>query len=464
MASTAIYARISQDRTGAGLGVDRQEQDCRDLCDRHGWTPVTVFVDNDVSAYSGKPRPAYQRMLSDLKEGAVDRVVCWHPDRLHRSPRELEDFIDVIEAAQATVVSVTAGPYDLATPEGRLTARVVGSVARKESEDKSRRLRRKHLELAEAGEWAGGGTRPYGYHQDRLTVRVDEAAMIREATQRILDGDRLRTIAADWNTRGVDTVTGGAWTTPVLRRLLTSARIAGWREHQGRWTAEATWAGIVDRPTVERLRLILLDPARRLNVNPRRYLLTGLLRCGLCDARLVARPRSNKDRAYVCARGPNFHGCGKIGVIAEALEEYIAFLATRWLDTDAVHAARSDTDAPGDTLAQVAADEAALDQLARDHYVDRIISRSEYLTARAGVESRLVAARRLMTVTEGNRRLERYRGQGEALAARWETTGFDQRRAMIDTCVETITVGPGVRGLNRFDHLRVKIKWRGRMT
>lgn len=53
----AIYARISQDRTGAGLGVGRQRLDCQEHCDRRGWEVVEVFTDSDLSAYSGKPRP-----------------------------------------------------------------------------------------------------------------------------------------------------------------------------------------------------------------------------------------------------------------------------------------------------------------------------------------------------------------------------------------------------------------------
>ena len=71
---------------------------------------------------------------------------------------------------------MTAGEFDLCTPEGRLTARIVGSVARKESEDKSRRIRRKHVELAKAGKVSGGGRRPFGFESDRVTIREDEAA------------------------------------------------------------------------------------------------------------------------------------------------------------------------------------------------------------------------------------------------------------------------------------------------
>jgi site-specific DNA recombinase len=82
----AIYVRISKDRTGAGLGVARQEEDCAALCRARGWQIVRVYVDNDVSASSGKPRPAWKELLADIKAGRVDAIVCWHVDRLTRSP------------------------------------------------------------------------------------------------------------------------------------------------------------------------------------------------------------------------------------------------------------------------------------------------------------------------------------------------------------------------------------------
>ena len=59
----AIYCRISDDRAGAGLGVARQEADCRKLAEDRGLTVTQVYVDNDLSAYSGKPRPGYKALL-----------------------------------------------------------------------------------------------------------------------------------------------------------------------------------------------------------------------------------------------------------------------------------------------------------------------------------------------------------------------------------------------------------------
>jgi site-specific DNA recombinase len=47
-----IYARISSDREGDGLGVSRQLEDCERLAERKGWQVVEQYVDDDVSAWS----------------------------------------------------------------------------------------------------------------------------------------------------------------------------------------------------------------------------------------------------------------------------------------------------------------------------------------------------------------------------------------------------------------------------
>jgi hypothetical protein len=84
----AIYARISNDpgtanddqprRGGNGLGVQRQQDDCRALADQLGWEVVAVHVDNDISAYNGKTRPGFEALLDGMKRGEIEAVLCWH--------------------------------------------------------------------------------------------------------------------------------------------------------------------------------------------------------------------------------------------------------------------------------------------------------------------------------------------------------------------------------------------------
>lgn len=74
-----MYCRISFDREGDGLGVAGQEKKCRELAARLGWSVVDVFVDNDRSTYSGKPRKDYIPLLVAMRAGELDAVLAWHP-------------------------------------------------------------------------------------------------------------------------------------------------------------------------------------------------------------------------------------------------------------------------------------------------------------------------------------------------------------------------------------------------
>ena len=106
--SAAIYVRISEDREGRELGVERQEQDCRDLADRNGWPAVDIYPDDDISAStrSRKRRPQYELLLADARAGRFDVVVAYTSGRLTRRPRELEDLIDLAERHGTRLVYV----------------------------------------------------------------------------------------------------------------------------------------------------------------------------------------------------------------------------------------------------------------------------------------------------------------------------------------------------------------------
>ena len=89
-------------------------------------------------------------------------MLAWHTDRLHRSPTELEDYVDVCERRKVVTQTVKAGELDLTTPSGRAVARTLGAWARFEVEHKSERTRRAQRQAAEAGRWLGGRP-PFGW-------------------------------------------------------------------------------------------------------------------------------------------------------------------------------------------------------------------------------------------------------------------------------------------------------------
>ncbi|HVF19900.1 MAG TPA: recombinase family protein [Mycobacteriales bacterium] len=169
--AAAMYARISSDIEGTGLGVQRQLEDCRALAQTLEWTVAEEYVDNDLSAYTGRTRPAYERMLADLHDGLRDAVIVHHIDRLTRRPVELEEFVATLDAAKVTKVHFVVGDMDLATGDGLLFARMQGAFAAHESATKSRRIRRKMDQNAAAGLPHGGSIRPFGFDADRINTR-----------------------------------------------------------------------------------------------------------------------------------------------------------------------------------------------------------------------------------------------------------------------------------------------------
>ncbi|HZJ06473.1 MAG TPA: recombinase family protein, partial [Nocardioidaceae bacterium] len=216
-ARAVIYARISMDRTGAGLGVERQREDCERLIRERAWTLVDTQTDNDVSAYSGKVRPGYRALLDSMQSGAVDVVVAWHTDRLHRNPSELEEYIRISEESHTATVTVRAGELDLSTAAGRMVARMLGAAARHESEQKSERVRRQRRQDAEAGRAHG----PLGYGYDAYDqIVLAEATVVRKIAESLLRGATLYSIASELNEQSIPTPGAGRWSHSQVSKLL----------------------------------------------------------------------------------------------------------------------------------------------------------------------------------------------------------------------------------------------------
>jgi DNA invertase Pin-like site-specific DNA recombinase len=244
-----IYCRISRDKVGAGLGIARQESDCRVLADRLGRGVADVYADNDISAYGGKHRPQYERLLSDIRSGKVTAVLAWHGDRLHRRPTELESYIDACEARGVETQTVKAGMLDLSTPSGRMIARQLGTIARYEVEHGVERIKGAKAQARDAGQWLGGRA-PFGYVKDgksSLAPCTGEAELIRRAAEDVLAGRALRAVAGEWNAAGVTTRGGRRWDSELVRKVLCSPTTAGRIAHGGQDTGKAAvWPAIID--------------------------------------------------------------------------------------------------------------------------------------------------------------------------------------------------------------------------
>jgi DNA invertase Pin-like site-specific DNA recombinase len=419
-----------------------------------------VYVDNDISAGGARKRPAYTALLEAVELGAVDAVIVWDLDRLHRRPIELEEFFNVCDKAGLHKLASVGGDVDLATGEGMLVARIKGAVAAEEIAKISRRSKRKKQELAERGLPPGGGRRPFGFADDRISHVPIEAAALRHAATRIFAGEPLRAIARDFNEHGPAPVFGGPWRSGALWKALTAPRTAGFREYHGEIIGEAAWLPILDRTTWERVRRILTDPARRTNAEARKYLLSGgIARCGKCGHNMVGRPHHRSTPAYWCAFKPE-GGCNGTVIGAEPLEELVVEAVMCVLDTPNLVGARraEKRQSTTDDEALIVQAESKLEELA-EAWARNEITRAEWMAARKTLEARLQAAKRRVSAVSSSAALAAF-GKPGALRAAWPDLTIERKRAVIAAVVESVTIGPGRQGYNRFDPSRVAVAWR----
>lgn len=376
----AVYLRQSLDRDQTQLAISRQREDCLKLCQQRGWEPVE-YVDNSISASSGRVRPAYRKMLADVEEGRVGAVVAWDLDRLHRRPAELESFIDLADRHKLALATVS-GDVDLSTPQGRLTARLKGSVARHEIEHKKERQRRAARQKAERGrpKWRTAfGYLPETRHRedDDGTRQLDPvtAPLVRQAYAAVRAGASLNDICRLFNDAGAHGLNGRPWTPSTASLFLRSPRNAGLRSHihhcstlkcpadppcgmngKTEIVGRGTWEPLVDESVWRAVQSVLDAPGRR--PGPKsvtQHLLSGIMRCGKdgCGGRLggvwvmwktggqPGRPKAGQSKQPGGERGHSItytcKACRGVSMRADDVEPILlALVAARLAEPDAV--------------------------------------------------------------------------------------------------------------------------------
>jgi site-specific DNA recombinase len=455
----AIYVRISQDRAGAGLGVERQREDCQKLAKRLNWRVVGVYADNDTSAFSGKPRAEYARMLEHIETGKVTAVLAWHTDRLHRNNRELLDYIDLSIAKKVPTQTVTAGPLDLSTANGRAAAITLGAWARAESEHKAERIQRAHAQAAQQGRWRGG-TRPFGYAADGVTLLPDEAKLIRRAYRALLAGESLASIMRAWRDQGVKTTTGRDWSYATLRQLLMRPRNYGASIHKGEVVGTGAWKPLVDEATWRAAVAVLKDPARRTSGSTQgRWLLAGLALCGVCAdgttvKSMTARSRGKSSIIYRC------RSAAHLGRRADYVDEFVTAVILERLRRDDVRELMMADETPDLDAVRLEAESI------RAQIKDALQLWRKRLMTTADYESNVEALQAELTELEA-KMTDRSRADvlGALLDAAdpepvWAQMSWARRRAVVDLLC-AVTIEPAGRGKARtFDPTTVRIEWR----
>nr|WP_231982415.1 recombinase family protein [Mycobacterium sp. E787] len=431
-------------RGGDGLGVARQEQDCRELAARLGLTVADdhVYVDNDTSAYSGKRRPGFEAMLDAMKNHRFDVLLCWHTDRLYRSMKDLERLIDIAELARVPIRTAQGGELDLSTSAGRMVARILGSVARQESEHMSERRIRANRQKAEAGKWQSAN-RTFGYTMKGEPLEP-EASAVRKAALEVLGGKSIQGVAREWKAAGLVGTRGRPFNAPGVRRLLINPRCAALKTHQGKVIGPGNWTPLIDANTHKGLVALLSDPERVICTSfERKYIGSGLYRCGICNdgtTMKAAQPGGKRagGRRYVCREHAHLVRAG------EPLDKFVERQIIDILSSPNAHLLLDNQDIDLDDLnVRREALVCRKDAVRRAHNAGSL-DESEYLSDLADLAAQIAACDAELAAATRTSPAARLVAAGEQVWERWKAMSPSEQAQAVDE-VATVTILPATR-------------------
>ncbi len=168
----AIYARQSIDKKDS-LSIETQVEKCK----KEAEDTYTIFVDK---GFSGKNtnRPEFQKMLEQVREGKIHRILVYRIDRFSRSIADFGAIWETLQKYGVDFVSINE-KFDTATPIGRAMLYIVMSFAQLERETIAERIKDNYYTRLENGTWVGGPA-PFGFVIQKIVQNGKKASVLEQ--------------------------------------------------------------------------------------------------------------------------------------------------------------------------------------------------------------------------------------------------------------------------------------------
>ncbi len=435
----ALYIRVSTDaQFEEGYSVDAQKDMLEGYCRSRGWKDYRFYIDGGFTG-SNIDRPQMQQLIEDVRSGEIAQVVVYKLDRLSRSQKDTLYLIeDVFNPAGVGFTSMNEN-LDTGTPMGRAMLGIMSAFAQLERETIRERTRMGMRERVRGGLWMGGGHPPFGYDYDSASGRLvpnADAATVRLIYRLYLQGLSAARIAQ---------MTGFHDDKPV-RDILTRKSYTGVIEYNSA-EYEGKHEAIIDRTLFDRVQAAMKrrSTARSFSSG---HLLTGLVYCGRCGARMRYQKWGDKGYKLTCYSQQSSkrylirdENCDNPKVWADEAEAAVVgdFLA-RALKTDEADALPEESnEAP--LAAKIQETQRRIKRLyalyaaAEDDLLAESIEEQKRLleTLKSQAEDEAAQTRQAQ---EHKSRRERYRHLAEA----WEDMTDDERRSVVQELIERVEI------------------------
>lgn len=287
----ALYMRVSTDaQFEEGYSIEQQKEMLEAYCKAKRIEEYECYIDPGFSG-SNIERPAMQNLIRDIREGRITHVLVYKLDRLSRSQKDTLYLIeDVFNTHDVTFTSLNEN-FDTSTPTGKAMLGMMSVFAQLERETIRERTRMGMLGRLKEGYWPGGARTPFGYDYDSAQgtlVPNADAARVERCFELLIAGYSPDNIARMLGFKYDNTV----------RNILGRKTYLGLIEYNG-VCYPGRHAPLVSQEVFARAQRILDQRAARREWTSQ-YLLTGLLVCGRCGAKMRYQKWGNAGVKIVC--------------------------------------------------------------------------------------------------------------------------------------------------------------------
>ncbi len=348
------YLRVSTaEQAEEGYSIDAQENVIRQKCEAEGKELVGIYADRGISGKAMTNRLQLQQLLQDAKAGKFDEVWTWKTNRMARNQYDLLTIVKELEKYNVAFKSCSEA-FDTSTPAGKLMMNVLASIGEFERETIVDNVKLGMKQRARTGKWNGGIVLGYksviiNENNTKLEIVPEEANTVRKIFKLYASGKGLRAITNLLNHEGYKTKKGNMFGTGAVKDILMNPVYIGkirynvrenWNEKRRRGINKAPILADGEHEAI--IPIKLWDKVQELYKvkcgKPKKtfesnYILTGLMKCPVCGASMVA-GRTKKKRKdgtynitkyYVCGnwRNKGTAACHSNGVRAEYAEQYV---------------------------------------------------------------------------------------------------------------------------------------------
>jgi site-specific DNA recombinase len=333
----AVLRRSALNPDGTEGSTGRQEHAILEHVKANNLGRVCAIYRDIASAHDEKAkRPDFTNALEDLKAKRIDGLIAWKFDRFTRRRSYARRLLVQVEECGGRLATVVEG-IDTADPAKReiteIALAIYAGSAESESEAIGQRITLMHLDRARKGLVHPNGARAFGHSADWRELVPAEVKVLEEAAERVLAGEALFAIAADFTERQIPTAKGGTrWYSDRLRQMLLSPRMVGKREYGGKLYALEGVPPILDVETWERVCAAIEQRANHHGPGVT-HLLSSYAQCGACDRPLSAAKPGKGRWTYRCR--PRFEGdaaCRKITVVGDDADAVVASKVVAFLN------------------------------------------------------------------------------------------------------------------------------------